>query len=280
MSLQPLAPTITTHLFPGVSQALISLLRQLPERDWQQATACPTWSVKDIVAHLLGGNLGRLSFQRDQLFRAGSVVPPNPDELTSWINQQNDTWVQATRRISAPVLLDFLELTDAQLHTFFMSLPTFAHTGLGVAWAGEDSSANWFDIGREYTEKWFHQQHIREAISMPGLLEHEWVRPVMEIGLRALPYTYRAVAAAHGTLLTIRIDGAGGGVWSLVREGSSWALCSDTRTDAQAQITMSTDTAWRLFSKGLQQHDIQRAIVLAGDPALGTPIWDLIAIMA
>jgi hypothetical protein len=35
--------------------------------------------------------------------------------------------------------------------------------GLAAAWAGETDSRNWFDVAREYTEKWHHQQQLRDA---------------------------------------------------------------------------------------------------------------------
>jgi hypothetical protein len=34
-----------------------------------------------------------------------------------------------------------------------------------VAWAGEAESKNWFHVARDYSEKWHHQQQIREAVS-------------------------------------------------------------------------------------------------------------------
>ncbi len=279
MNPQPLEPTITTPLFPGLSQALLSLLRELSASDWAKPTVCPGWSVQDLVAHLLGGNLGRLSFQRDRLQRSDMASITTHAELIAWINEQNAGWVHAARRMSAPVLIDFLELTDAQLHAFFQSLPPDADAAIAVTWAGETTSTNWFDIGREYTEKWFHQQHIREAVHKPGMAEHQWLHPVIEIGLRALPYHYRAIDAAEDTLITLQIEGPAGGVWSLLCQ-QQWVLCANSRADAQTKITLTDDTAWRLFSKGLTQQEAQRAIIITGNLALGTPIWDLVAIMA
>jgi uncharacterized protein (TIGR03083 family) len=281
VSLQPVVPTITVPLFPGLSRALLTLLRQLPERDWAQPTVCKGWSVKDVVAHLLGGNLGRLSFQRDRLQRnSPERMMTTNAALITWINAQNEAWVHAARRMSPPILIDFLELTDAQLHAFFQLLPPEAQTGMGVAWAGEETSANWLDIGREYTEQWFHQQQIREAVKVPGLVERQCLYPVMEICLRALPYTYRNVNAAEETAITVLIRGAAGGTWSLLRQHRHWHLYTGTRDDAITQITLSDDTAWRLFSKGLSLPEVQRAVTITGDTALGTPIWELVAIMA
>ncbi|MFN8475272.1 MAG: maleylpyruvate isomerase family mycothiol-dependent enzyme [Anaerolineae bacterium] len=280
MSLDPLVRTNTIHLFPELSRALLTLLRDLPASDWAKPTACPGWSVKDIVAHLLGGNLGRLSFQRDHLQRTGRRSWKTAAELTALINKQNEAWVRSARGISAPVLLDFLELTDAQLHAFFRSLPPDAPSTIGVLWAGEATSANWFDVGREYTEKWFHQQQIREAIGAPGLVERRFLRPVMDICFRALPYTYRDVAAAEGTLIAVRVTGRAGGTWSLVREDSAWSLYHGAQDDVVTGVTMSDDTAWRLFSKGLPPDDVRRRVGITGNVALGTPIWDLVSIMA
>jgi len=38
---------------------------------------------------------------------------------------------------------------------------------LAVDWAEEMESKNWMAIAREYTEKWLHQQQIRDAIQQP-----------------------------------------------------------------------------------------------------------------
>ena len=280
MTLQSLFPVDTVPLFPPLSQALLTLLRELPASDWARPTACAGWCVKDVVAHLLGGNLGRLSYQRDQMGRVGRPTWATAAELTALINEQNEGWVRAAQGISAPLLLDFLERTDAQMHTFFHALPPDAPSSVGVMWAGEATSANWFDIGREYTEKWFHQQHIREAVGAPLLAERRWLYPVLQICLRALPYTYRDIEAAEGTLIAVRVTGRASGMWSLVRENCAWMLYQGARDDAATGITMTDDTAWRLFSRGLRPEQVRRRIGIAGSVALGRPIWDLVSIMA
>ncbi|HEY0606450.1 MAG TPA: maleylpyruvate isomerase family mycothiol-dependent enzyme [Herpetosiphonaceae bacterium] len=281
MSLTAMQPTATVDLFPGLSDELLTLLRQLAPDAWQRPTACPGWSVKDLVAHLLGGNIGRLSFGRDHLLRKEAARAPSSNaELIEWINQQNTAWVQAAERISPPVLIDFLALTDRQVAEFFATLDMQAPAPIGVGWAGETQSANWFDVGREYTEKWFHQQQIREAVGAPGLMERRWFLPVIEICLRALPYTYQGVAAEAGTTVVVRITGEAGGVWSLVRGDRDWTLYEGEATTAVAAVQLSDDTAWRLFSKGLDQAELLKRMQIEGDTALGATIADLVAIMA
>jgi uncharacterized protein (TIGR03083 family) len=281
MSLTPMQPTPTVHLFPGLSTALLTILQRLAPGDWSLPTACPGWSVKDVTAHLLGGNLGRLSFQRDRLQRKGAVqaMITNAD-LVAWIDQQNAAWIIAAQRISAPVLMDFLAMTDRQVYEFFNGLDMEERSGVPVAWAGETRSANWFDIGREYTEKWFHQQHIREAVGVEGLVEQQWLFPVIELCLRALPFTYQTVEAAEGTSITVRITGEAGGVWSLVRHDQSWSLYAGEDAAAVTSVQFSDDTAWRLFSKGLDREALAQRIEIQGNRELGAKIFDLVAIMA
>lgn len=281
MSLRSMQPTATVHLFAGLSDELLRLLRQLSPDQWERPTVCPGWSVKDLVAHLLGGNIGRLSFGRDRLLRKESArAPASNAELIAWINEQNAAWVQAAERISPPVLIDFLAMTDQQVATFFATLNMEEPAAIGVGWAGETRSTNWFDVGREYTEKWFHQQQIREAVGANGLVQRHWLFPVIEICLRALPHTYQSVEAAAGTTVSVRITGEAGGVWSLVRNDEDWELYAGESGTVAAAVQLSDDTAWRLCSKGLDRVALMSRIEIDGNAALGAKIADLVAIMA
>jgi uncharacterized protein (TIGR03083 family) len=278
--MQPLSATATIHLFPGLSAQLLAVLQQLSADDWMLPTACAGWSVKDLTAHLLGGNIGRLSFGRDRLQRIQPARPITTNaDLVALINEHNAAWVHATQQLSPRVLLDFLAITDQQVYDWFMTLPMNTPT-IGVGWAGETTSAAWFDIGREYTEKWFHQQQIREAVGVAGLEERHWLHPVIEVCLRALPYTYRDVEAIEGTSVTVRISGDAGGVWSLVRHDHAWALFMGESETAATSVHFDADTAWRLFSKGLDRAALAQQITIDGNVQLGVPIFDVVAIMA
>jgi uncharacterized protein (TIGR03083 family) len=210
--MKPVEPIETVELFPEMSAELLRLLRNLPHTAWYQPTACPAWSVKDVVAHLLGGTLGRLSSGRDRLIQPKpNVAPKSYAELVAHINQQNAEWVNVARRLSQQLLIAFLELTDPQLYQYFKALPPFERAGPAVAWAGENHSPNWFDIAREFTEKWLHQAHVREAVGQPLLVERKWLFPVLDTFMRALPYAYRDMVVADGNAVWFHITGAAGG---------------------------------------------------------------------
>ena len=274
-------PIETVALFPGLSAELLDLLAGLPRTAWDNATACAGWSVQDVVAHLLGGNVGRLSFGRDQhRLRDGRAFPSDYAAQVAFIDQLNAEWVTMARRLSPPLLIDFLTTTDAQLYHYFQSLPPLAPSGAAVTWAGDTQSPNWFDIAREYTEKWLHQQHIREAVGAPLLTERKWLFPVLDTFLRALPYTYRTVVAPEDTTITFHITGEAGGDWSLQRTDGQWRLWTGAAPTAVATASLDQDLAWRLCTKGVSPSVAGAQIQTTGDAILALGILQMVSIMA
>ena len=148
-----------------------------------------------------------------------------------------------------------------------------------VAWAGEEASKTWFDIGRSYTEYWLHQQQIREAVGASGLLDRVWLHPVLSLFVRSLPRAYMSIAADDGCAIGVAITGPAGGDWRLVRASDRWCLEAGSRPPLATRIELSDDTAWRLFSKGLHPDEARSRVALQGNPALGEPFLHALAIM-
>jgi uncharacterized protein (TIGR03083 family) len=277
--MKPVEPILTVELFPPLSAELISLLRALQPEEWARPTVCTSWSVKDVAAHLLGGNLGRL-WKRDP-----TTPPPEPstmayDQLLALINQENEEWVRAARRISPEVLVEFFELTDRKLYQHFKTLPGDTPARITVAWAGDELPPNWFDIAREYTEKWLHQQHIRMAVGRPLLTSRRWLFPVLDTFMRALPRTYRHVEAEDETSISFHLVGEAGGEWTLRRQAGAWHLYFGSDSNAVAHVYIKQDLAWQLFTKGAGQEFARQRIQVEGNQALGIKILDMISIMA
>jgi uncharacterized protein (TIGR03083 family) len=273
-------PIFVTELFCQIHGELLSLLRNLPDDDWDKPTAARQWTVKDIAAHLLDSDVRRLSYQRDK----APMVPPeapieNHRDLVNFLNQLNADWVRAARRISPRLLIEFLEITGTQVCELFKSLDPFAPAMFGVAWAGERESQNWFDVAREYTEKWHHQQQIRDAAGATPLTGRKWLFPVLDTFFRGLPHTYRETEADEGSTVLFMIAGEAGGAWTLKREGAAWALYAG-RDGAACEVRMDQDVAWRLLTKGLSREEAAARIEITGDGRLGEPVLGMVAVMA
>jgi len=275
----PVEPILTVELFPPLSGELIGVLKSLEYEDWERATACAGWSVKDVAAHLLGGNLGRLSERRDKPLQA-EKDELSFEELVKLIDEENEEWVRAARRISPRLLVEFLELTDPRVYQHFKSLRMDGVARTPVSWAGEVQSPSWMDIAREYTEKWLHQQHIRESVGRGLLTSREWLFPVLDTFLRALPHTYRSIQAEEGSSIGVHIDGEAGGDWCLLRQEGVWHLYSGTAPGALAFVCMDQDLAWRLFTKGISPEVAQQRVHIEGDRSLGEGIMQMVSIMA
>lgn len=279
--MQPVAPILVAELLSPLHVELMRLLRKLTPEQWEMPTVALPWTVRDMVAHLLDTDIRRLSYGRDQLPRDSALpAPVGYDEVVTLINRLNAEWVTAAKRISPPTLMAFLDIVAPQTHHFLQSLDPYAKAGISVLWAGENESFNWFDIAREYTEKWHHQQHIREAVGAPLLTQRQWLAPVLDTFLRALPYTYQEVAAADGTTLLLEITGDAGDFWTLLREENSWKLYRGMPNQPTAHLRMGQDWAWRLFTKGISKEEVQPYIQIDGDEVLARHLLNLLAIMA
>jgi uncharacterized protein (TIGR03083 family) len=271
-------PVLVADLFPEDRAQLLALLSSLSEAQWQTPTVCEGWSVKDVALHLLGVDLGVLSRKRDK----HTVDAPGSagwDVLVTFLNDWNEAWVRTARRISSRLLVSLLEVTGRETHQYFNSLDLSA-LGEPVSWAGPEPAPVWLDVAREYTERWLHQQHIRDAVDRPGMKEPRFFAPVLETFVRALPHTFREVEAADGTHVRLAVSGEAGGAWSLVKEERRWVLGRDVTGLAHAEVIVDQDTAWRLLTKGLTKDQAVTRCTFEGDRSLGTRVLDTVSIIA
>jgi uncharacterized protein (TIGR03083 family) len=267
--------------FAPLRAKLTGLLADLSEDDWSRVTAAPRWSVKDVAAHLLGGDVGILSRGRDG-FRAGGPLRDYGD-LVELVNRLNDQWVLAAGRMSPRVLRELLAFTGPRVEAYFASLDLGA-VGGPVNWAGPDPAPVWFDIAREFTERWHHQQQIRDATGHPPLYDPHFLSPVLDTFARALPHHFRHTAAPEGTVVKFAISGEAGGVWFLQKvihahPGRGWELGLEADARPAAEVTLPQDAAWRMFTKGIDGDQARALAAIEGDALLASPVFATIAII-
>ena len=259
--------------FRPVSSALVSLLRELAPADFARPTIAGTWTVRDVVAHLVDLTFRRLSFHRDRMPPPPPSIPISSDrDFVRFINMLNAEWVNASTRFSPRVLTDMLDKASSDLADWFESLPADAPGLFGVSWAGEMESAGWFDIGREFTELWHHQEQIRLAAGAPSLEDPRYLKAVIEIAVRGLPHAYRDVPAADGETLVLDISGPSGGAYTLTRAGERWHLEAGEPLAPTTRVRLSDQTAWMLLFNALSQEALSTAIRTEGQPQLAAPL--------
>lgn len=272
--MQQLAPTYTADLLAPLHQELVRLLRGLEDDDWQQATVAGAWRVRDVAAHLLDGQLRTLSALRDDHVAAPDQPIDGYGDLVRFLDRLNDEWIVAARRLSPRVLTDLLAGVGPEAAKTLAALPPHEPARFAVAWAGERESENWMHVGREYTEWWHHQMQIRDAVGAPALFGERWLRPLLELSVRALPHAYRAIEAEPGTALVVQVEGPGGGTWSLVRKEPTWMLQTGGRQAPTASIRLDPDTAWKSLYHALDPAEARARAQVEGDERLAAPFFE------
>lgn len=274
-------PIQTAHLFALLDFHLLNCLRSCTNEDWQRNTLAGRWTIKDVAAHLLDGNLRMLSMSRDAYF--GETAPEIKEykDLVNYLNQLNADWIKSCKRISPAALTSLLEFTGHEYAKHIASLDPWAEAVFPVAWAGETSSLNWFHIAREYTEKWHHQQQIREALgSTATLMERQLFHPFIATMLKALPHHYRNVQARPGSSLLVEITGEAGGKWTLYRQTEKWELENTAVEKPTAGFVLGPEIAWKLFTKGMTAAQAEIQSTLYGDIRLAKPMLTMLSVMA
>lgn len=279
MNPHPEIPIDVVHLLPVLDQHLIPLLQSITPEDWNKPTIAKQWCVKDIAAHLLDGNIRTLSILRDGHFGENASIQSYQD-LVDFLNRLNADWVKAMKRVSPEMIILLLEFTGKPFCDYFASIDPFEKSVFAVDWAGEKESLNWMEIAREYTEKWLHQQQIRDALKQPGIMRRELFYPFISIFMLALPFTFRHVEAEENQLVKVTITTDIGGSWYLVRQAGKWVLTAATDQEPTTELSIDPDTAWKLFSKSLRPEQVMSKITITGNRLLGETALGMVSVMA
>ena len=272
-------PLDFVHLLPLLDQKLIELLKSLTPEQWKAQTIAKEWKVKDVVAHLLDGNIRPLSMLRDNYYHEQPVINSYQDRL-GFLNGLNANWVNAIKRVSPAMLILLHEATGKAYCDYYASLDPFGKAGFAVNWAGEDESKNWMHIAREYTEKWLHQQQIRDAVGITGLMSREFFYPFIDTFMMALPYTYRNTIAEENTTIQVSVTGEAGGSWFLTRNDEKWILRKEKIENPATEIMIDADVSWRLFSKCIRPEQVKDKIEIKGNKELAEVALTMVSVMA
>lgn len=218
----------------------LALLASLGDVDWAVPTEAGRWTVKDVALHLLDDELGWLSRGRDN-DRSGLLDDAGDyRQFVAALDAKNQRWVDGASGLSPRVLQDLLAWSGQQVDRYYASLDLREPSR--VIWVGPGPVPLWFDLARDFTERWVHQQHIRDAVQMPGN-HHRFLSIVLQTFVWAFPYQYR-VEAVLGT--TVQLDFGGiSGSWMLTRDARRWVLDEGTARAPAATLRMAPEVAWR-----------------------------------
>jgi hypothetical protein len=269
----------TLPLFPELNRKLIDLFKTLTIEEWEHSTLFPNWKVRDIAVHLLDTSIRRLSSQRDRHQPELTVSISSYAELARYITSLADRWSSAFTMVSPKIIIELTEEYQNQLVEFLNGLDPYGAAHFPVAWAGEEKSENWFDIAREYTERWHHQMQIRDVLKKAPLYERHLYYPLLDTFMQALPQHFRNEDQKVGCLLCVHVPGESGGKWFLLKNKNSWELLYDVKEKPDTIVQIDHDIAWKIFIKWIDQKTIADKVKITGDEQLGRHLLEMTCIM-
>lgn len=148
--------------FEQTLRSTIALCESFGTAEWELATECPGWSVKDVVSHLVSVEASLL----------GDPFPDHalPDDLPYVRNdfgRMLEVGVDARRGTPGPEVL--AELRDV-LARRTAELPGIDPERLTTAPTGRQVPYSMFMVFRAF-DCWVHEQDIRRAVDRPGNLD-------------------------------------------------------------------------------------------------------------
>lgn len=253
--------------------ALLDLLEGLTPSELALPTSCPAWSVHELSVHLVHDDLRRLAADRDG-HEGPWIEAASLDELVAELSELNERWVATMAPTLSPrLVVELLAWLDEPTRAHLLSLDPDA-PGAEVAWAGPGPHPNRLDVAREYTERWVHQQQLRDAVERPGLDTPRFMGPVLEAFAFALPAALGVPRPGARVLVEV-VDGLDRG-WLLASDEAGWRPPTepdDRRVDARVRLPAAA--FWRRAVRILDRAQAHALARVEGDLDLGARVLDV-----
>jgi uncharacterized protein (TIGR03083 family) len=202
-----------THSIESISE----LVTPLVEGEWNRATDCTGWSVRDVVSHVIGVECELLGDPRPI-----HTLPRDLYHVTNEITRYMEVPVDVRRCHTAPEMTAELEYTiirrSRQLRNEKRAPDAMLRGPLGKQTTLEEA-LQWraFDV-------WVHDQDLRRALHTPGNLDAPGAHVARDVLLDKLPQVVAKDAGASANsavvvdvsgplefMRTVRVDAAGKG---------------------------------------------------------------------
>jgi uncharacterized protein (TIGR03083 family) len=239
----------------------------LAEADWEAATDCAGWTVRDQLSHVIG----------TELSLGGHPSPPPVDPVPGHVRNPfgalNEAWIEERRsRPGAAVLAEFCEVTGRRVAELTaMSEARFEEVGPSPVGEVPYRQFMW----TRAFDSWVHEQDVRRAVGRPGDRDGAAEELTLDRVASAMGYVVgRQVKPPEGTTVVWEVTGPLARVVAIGIESGRGVVLEGRPPAPTVQLTLDAETFWRL---GLGRIDPAAALAggslrLAGDADLGAAV--------
>ncbi|UQI49035.1 maleylpyruvate isomerase family mycothiol-dependent enzyme [Streptomyces sp. HU2014] len=236
-SLQP-AVDAWTHS----AEAILDLVRPLAESDWNRATECPGWSVRDVVSHVIGVESEMLGEPRP-IHSLPRDLYHVTDEFTRYMEVQVDVRRCHTALEMSSELDLMIIRRGRQLRNETRSPQTLIRWPLGT------STETTLERTLRYRvfDVWTHEQDLRRALGLPGNLDSPAAVISRDFLLEALPKVVaRDAGAPPGSAVVFDVHGPLEFLRT-VRVGERGQARIDSHVSLGPTVTLALD--WEMYAR-------------------------------
>lgn len=248
-------------------EAIAELVGPLVEGEWNRATPCPGWSVRDIVSHVIGMECEMLGDPRPI-----HSLPRDLYHMRNKFARYMEMQVDVRRHHTAPEMTAELEYTmirrARQLRNENRSPDTLMRAPLGAEQTVEVA------YRMRAFDTWVHEQDLRTALDEPGNLDSLGAYVARDVLLQGLPKVVAKEAGAptncaivldvYGPLeflRTVRVDSDGRG-----------SIDGSPSLGPLVTLAMDWETYYRLACGRVRAEAVPDRIKVDGDTELAEAI--------
>jgi uncharacterized protein (TIGR03083 family) len=252
MPLHPAAPEDLPGLvaaYRQTIQAVVDLGRTCSDADFDRPTACPGWTVKDQISHIVG---------LESWLHTGAVpqvTVPDYEHLRNETGRFVEKSVEQRRHMVGSKVVNELETLATERFQQLSSPDLTPETVIRGAWGPAPARES---LRTRILDIWTHEQDIRQALGRPGDLDSGAAAVFMDLLFATLPrLVARDAGIPPGNVVIFDVTGpvlGRAGVW--VEEGEDGGkprgipLFSGVAHDGDPHdvfttITLSTDALTR-----------------------------------
>ncbi len=255
--------------------SLVAACDQMRPAQWDLATDCPGWTVKDQLSHLIGV---------ERLLLGDPPPPPLdevPEHVTNAFGEMNEAWVAARRRVPGnEVLAELVETTNRRFDAL-LAMPASKFDEVGWSPVGEVPYRQYMET--RILDTWAHEQDVRRALGRPGGRNGVGEAMTLERCQSAMPFVVgKRVAPPDGTSVLFAVTGVmGRQVLVRVDGGRASQVPSAAGDEPTVSLSMDQEAFWRL---GFGRVEPVRVVAtgqvqIDGDMAIGHTVLESMAFM-